>query len=55
MNGSSIQGAKKWKLSKKVYLNVSCGLVLVSENTGGLNNVVSTSLTPWDLLRVPTS
>ena len=40
---------------KKVYLNVSCGLVLVSENTGGLNNVVSTSLTPWDLLRVPTS
>jgi hypothetical protein len=32
---------------------VSCSLVLVSENTSRLNNVLSTSLTPRDLLRVP--
>jgi hypothetical protein len=32
---------------------VSCSLVLVSENTSRLNNVLSSSLTPRDLLRVP--
>ena len=32
---------------------MSSSFVLVSEHTGGLNNEVSTSLTPWDILRVP--
>ena len=32
---------------------MSSSFVLVSENTGGLNNEVSSSLTPWDILRVP--
>jgi hypothetical protein len=32
---------------------VSRSLVLVGENTSRLNNVLSTSLTPRDLLRVP--
>jgi hypothetical protein len=32
---------------------VSCSLVLVSENTSGLNKVLSARLTPKDLLRVP--
>jgi hypothetical protein len=32
---------------------VSSSLVLVSENTGGLHDIVGTSLSPWDFLRVP--
>ncbi|BAS79612.1 Os02g0601350, partial [Oryza sativa Japonica Group] len=32
-------------------LQVSCCLVLVGENTSRLNNVFSTSRSPWDLLR----
>jgi hypothetical protein len=32
---------------------VSSSLVLVSEDTGGLHDIVGTSLGPWDLLRVP--
>jgi len=40
-------------VKQKLYLQVSRSLVLVSEDTSGLNNIVSTSLTPRDLLRVP--
>jgi len=36
-----------------MYLQVSRSLLLVSENTSRLNNILSTSCTPWDLLRVP--
>jgi hypothetical protein len=37
----------------KLYLQVSCSLLLVSENTSRLNNIFSANRTPWDLLRVP--
>jgi len=29
------------------------GLVLIGENSSGFNNDISSSLTPWDLVRVP--
>ena len=34
-------------------LQVGSSLVLISENTSGLHNELSSSLGPWDLLRVP--
>jgi hypothetical protein len=37
----------------RLYLQVSSSLVLVSEYTGGLNDIVGTSLSPWDFFRVP--
>jgi hypothetical protein len=36
-----------------MYLQVCRSLLLVGENTSRLNNVLSTSCTPRDLLRVP--
>ena len=34
-------------------LQVGSSLVLISENTSGLHNELSSGLSPWDLLRVP--
>ena len=41
------------QLAIKQNLQVSSSFVLVSEDTSRLNNKVSSSLTPWDILRVP--
>lgn len=35
------------------YLQVSSSLVLVRKDTCGFYNIFSSSLTPWDLFRVP--
>ena len=35
------------------YLQMQGSFVLISENTSGLNHIFGSSLTPWDLLRVP--
>ena len=37
---------------EKLYLQMHSSLVLVSEDTGGLHDIVGTSLTPRDLIRV---
>lgn len=38
---------------KETNLQMGSSLVFVSENTSGLYNIFSSSLTPWDLLWIP--
>jgi hypothetical protein len=40
-------------VKQKLYLQMCSSLVLVSEDTCGLHDILSTSLTPRDLLGVP--
>ena len=38
---------------REINLQMSSSLVFVCENTSGLYNIFSSSLTPWDLLWIP--
>jgi hypothetical protein len=40
------------KIENIKHLQMSSSFVLVSENTSGLNNKISTSSAPWNLLWV---
>jgi hypothetical protein len=44
---------KQRTIKQKLYLEMCSSLVLVSEDAGGLHDILSASLTPRDFLRVP--